>query len=172
MTAEQYACPLCDYTAGSTGSVKGHITRSTDEAHKGNSGPQMADEIERVSLDDNTPESDQTANTGDTTDTGDTDSQGEQSNGTQADRQATDGGGEAEPAVFPESSQNDTAGGTAETNTAGATPVECPRCGSTDNREPDTVLETYSRMLTDEQEQLLQSSDYVCGDCGGVFDEP
>jgi len=48
----QYQCPKCQYTAGSKGSVKAHITRKTDETHKGLSGPEHGDEINQVDVSD------------------------------------------------------------------------------------------------------------------------
>lgn len=49
---DQYQCPFCDFTAGSKGSVKAHITRKTDESHKGLSGPDFTDDINPVSISD------------------------------------------------------------------------------------------------------------------------
>lgn len=47
MSGEHVAsCPFCPYSAGSKGSVKAHITASTDGDHEGVSGPQVADQIE------------------------------------------------------------------------------------------------------------------------------
>lgn len=50
---QQYSCPIddCNYSAGSKGSVVGHISRKTSEGHGGKSGPQYRDEIETVSVD-------------------------------------------------------------------------------------------------------------------------
>lgn len=50
----QFQCPLCDSTFGSEGSVKAHITRMTDEIHKGESGPDYAGEIETTEVSDDT----------------------------------------------------------------------------------------------------------------------
>lgn len=36
-------CPYCDAEFGTVGSVKAHITRKTDDAHKGLSGPEHDD---------------------------------------------------------------------------------------------------------------------------------
>lgn len=52
----QYQCPFCDYTQGSKGSVKAHITRKTDDNHKGRSGPDYTDEIEVVEVSDEGPD--------------------------------------------------------------------------------------------------------------------
>ena len=38
--------------AGSKGSVKAHITRKTDETHKGLSGPEHGDDINQVDVSD------------------------------------------------------------------------------------------------------------------------
>jgi len=69
---QQYECPVCDASFGQEGSLKGHITRSTDADHKGLSGPAVVEGEQSVDdtkanrgdgTDDSTP---------DTTDTGDT----------------------------------------------------------------------------------------------------
>jgi len=44
----QYACPWCDYTAPTGGSVQGHITGRSDGEHKGKRGPDVAVEDLRV----------------------------------------------------------------------------------------------------------------------------
>lgn len=56
--SEQYQCPIgsCDATFGSVGSVKAHITRKTDSAHKGESGPDYTDEIGTESVTDSAPD--------------------------------------------------------------------------------------------------------------------
>ncbi len=50
---DQFGCPICDSSFGSAGSVKAHITRKTDEAHKGESGPDYEGEIGTVAVSDN-----------------------------------------------------------------------------------------------------------------------
>ena len=168
-----FPCPVCDSVFQSAEAVKGHWGGKRDGDHTGNFHEAYAAYLDAESTEKSAqgqaeqPQGQSGAIEG-----------GEQSPDKEADTkptedpsQRTDGGGEAEPAVFPDGPENGTTSDTAETNTGGDTPVECPRCGSTDHREPDTVLETYSAMLTEDQKQLLQSSDYVCGDCGGVFDE-
>lgn len=41
---EQPSCPICGTEFGSWGSVKAHITRKTDEDHKGKSGPEVIEQ--------------------------------------------------------------------------------------------------------------------------------
>lgn len=50
--SKQYQCPVddCEFTAGSKGSVKAHVTRMVRDGHKGLSGPDFGDEIRPVDV--------------------------------------------------------------------------------------------------------------------------
>lgn len=49
---------------------------------------------------------------------------------------------------------------------------ECPACGSTSHvADAGDVARNQGHALGDEHVELLRGSDYVCGECGGVWDE-
>lgn len=57
-TTMAYRCPLCEYTADSKSAVGAHVSSKIDDAHKGEFGSGVEDEIEPVATDGGAPESD------------------------------------------------------------------------------------------------------------------
>lgn len=64
--SSEYQCPIdsCESGFGSRGSVKAHITRMTDSAHKGESGPDYSDEIGTGSVSDSGTDTDTDTDSG------------------------------------------------------------------------------------------------------------
>ncbi len=151
---EQYQCPIegCDYAAESDGSVKAHITRKADPAHKGESGPNYSDEIRTVSLEEGS--------------NGDSGADPEPEPTEPAEPSAATDGGEGvvpDERSWSQSNQSQSNQNQTETPT-------CPGCGSKQHMNAAVALENNRSELSREHIALLESSELVCTDCGGVFD--
>lgn len=176
MTGDAYACPIgdCDYTAPLPGSVKGHVSRKTTDGHEGESGPEYSEDAllqadEHPDYGGDPAESDDAGSddvdtvtdagddgdSDDGTDTAETDT-------TPPDSDPSPDGGEG---IVPE-------GESVSTVSHGAENPECPGCGETESvQAAPAYANAASDQLDSEHVELLESSDYVCGECGGVWDE-
>ena len=176
-----YACPFCDYTAPLPNSVKGHITASADDDHQGESGPEFSDD-ELLDGDEHPDYG------GDPADSADESAESDE----QASEQPAPEQDSAEPpepeqptetAVGPPDTDASTDGGTgivpeqdsvstvSHASDDSAEP-ECPGCGNTDTvQSAEAYANAAAEQLDQDHIETLESSDYVCGECGGVWDE-
>lgn len=66
---------------------------------------------------------------------------------------------------------NDDGGNADAGSTQDADPVICPACNSEEIADAQAVVRNQSQHLNAEHLDLLRDSDYVCRECGGVFDD-
>lgn len=153
---QQYGCPIqgCDYSAESPGSVKAHISRTTTvESHEGESGPDYDGDITPVSLEDGGESAGSDPEPETPTEPAETST-------------ATDGGA----GVVPEDQSWSQSNQSQNQDQNQTEPPTCPGCGSTEYMNAGVALENNRGQLSREHIALLESSEYVCTECGGVFD--
>lgn len=155
-----YRCPIedCGKEAPTAGAIQGHISGTGYGPHQGESG--YAYDAEDLLVEDTDGDADSDADTPDDADSG---SESAAQTDTSGDSSGSDSDGDS--GIVADSDR-------VETVSQGAVDPQCPGCGETENvQAAPAYANAAEEQLESEHVELLRNSDYVCGSCGGVWDE-
>lgn len=152
-------CPMCgEYSSEDPNKVIGHMTGKSDEAHKGIGRGNAQQYLNLGSQAQAQPEAGGQAQP---------QAGGEAGSEAGGQAQATDGG------VVPAEYQlpSEPSSGSNSSDDDGEEYVTCPGCSSDRIVEAEQYAAKFRTKVDRETLSLLNRSDFVCWDCGGIFDD-